>query len=92
MSRNGFLECEREYNRREEAVEMARSEEGGEMTPTAKLRWVMRWVDRLNGFGLLPADKDEAHVRILQQWWAGGFNETTGTFGEWRDVPLEDET
>lgn len=27
MSRNGFSDCEREYNRREDAVEMAREEQ-----------------------------------------------------------------
>lgn len=36
MSRNGFNDCEREYNRREEAVEMAREERSRSMSDTPR--------------------------------------------------------
>ena len=36
MSRNGFNDCEREYNRKEEAVEMAREERRWSMSDTPK--------------------------------------------------------
>ena len=36
MSRNGFPDCEREYNKREEAVEMAREEKIRSMSDTPR--------------------------------------------------------
>ena len=36
MSRNGFADCEREYNRREEAIEMAREERMEAMSDTPR--------------------------------------------------------
>jgi hypothetical protein len=54
------------------------------MTPTAKLRCV----DRVYG-------REGSYVRILQHWWEVDFHADTGfiktTYGEWRDVPLEEE-
>ena len=63
------------------------------MTPTAKLRWV----DRLYGVGVLPADREETYVRVLQQWWSEqsldlGFGTIEIGKGEWRDVELGEET
>ena len=61
------------------------------MTPTAKLRWV----DRVYGIGVTPMDREGSYVRVLQQWWEVDFHADTGfiktTYGEWRDVPLEEE-
>ena len=68
------------------------------MIPTAKLRWI----DRLYGVGVLPADREETYVRVLQQWWIKVRPDTTlneAVFGavepedgEWRDVELGEET
>jgi len=63
------------------------------MTPTAKLRWV----DRLYGVGVLPADMEETYVRVLQQWWSAQsldleFGMIEIGKGEWRDVELGEET
>jgi hypothetical protein len=63
------------------------------MIPTAKLRWV----DRLGGDGVKPVNKDDMYVRVLQQWWSAqsldlGFGTIEIGKGEWRDVPLEEET
>lgn len=60
------------------------------MTPTNKLRFVERQVP-------LPDEERLVHtVRILQQWWKGKIpsKEYPGYYspGEWRDVPLEEET
>lgn len=49
------------------------------MTPTTRLRFVIRW-------------EGEREVRILQQWWedqSTGIHWVSGNPGEWRDVPLE---
>jgi hypothetical protein len=61
------------------------------MTPTAKLRFVLR--DEQTGmYGTTPVIKT---VRILQQWWEPEQNiidmVAGKTKGEWRDVPLEQE-
>ena len=63
--------------------------QGGEMIPTAKLRWI----DRLYGVGVLPADREGMYVRVLQQWWTSVevFSDVH-EYGEWRDVPLKEET
>ena len=60
------------------------------MTPTPKLRFVER---------IVPAPehgKDIGKtVRILQQWWEDNSTDihwVNGNPGEWRDIPLEDET
>ena len=51
------------------------------MTPTPKLRWVERevntWIEN-----------------ILQQWWESDeiYPDGCPGFGEWKDVPLEEET
>lgn len=50
------------------------------MKPTNKLRFVERMVE-ING--------DHKLVRVLQQWWEGGWGPMSD--GEWRDVPLEQE-
>ena len=47
------------------------------MTPTPKLRWVRRGYDDDN--------------KVLQQWWTPD-GMTNHHQGEWRDVPLEEET
>ena len=53
------------------------------MTPTAKLRFVIRY--------------EPTPVRILQQWWekdiASRYNAAIAgdPSGEWRDVPIEKE-
>ena len=59
------------------------------MIPTAK----QRWVDRLGGDGVKPVNKDDMYVRVLQQWWTSVevFSDVH-EYGEWRDVPLEEET
>jgi len=48
-----------------------------DMTPTNRLRWI----DRIIGHFV-------ASERVLQQWWQ---DVQTGD-GEWRDVPLEQDT
>lgn len=58
------------------------------MTPTPKLRFVERVVpapEHGEGIG--------KKVRILQQWWTvtGTEPEFQDHFGEWRDIPLENE-
>ena len=50
------------------------------MKPTNKLRFVERAIE-ING--------DHKLVRVLQQWWEGGWGPMSD--GEWRDVPLEQE-
>jgi hypothetical protein len=59
------------------------------MTPTQKLRFVERkiYYDEM--------EESSQTVRILQQWWEGEkwneeFTQLLG--GEWRDIPLEQET
>jgi len=56
------------------------------MTPTPKLRFVIRY--------------EPTPIRILQQWWEKSVTINLGwtgdiplhkTEGEWRDVPLEEE-
>ena len=61
------------------------------MTPTAKLRFVLR--DEQTGmYGSIPVIKT---LRILQQWWEPEQNiidmVAGKTKGEWRDIPLEAE-
>lgn len=59
------------------------------MTPTSKLRFVERLVPA-PGYGENIAKKQ----RILQQWWedAPGDQAMGVTlYGEWRDVPTENE-
>ena len=62
------------------------------MTPTPKLRFVERDSYERNGEHFLHPHR----VRILQQWWEPERNiidmVAGKTQGEWRDVPLEDET
>lgn len=69
------------------------------MTPTPKLRFV----EREAGFEQYDVKVTERHgtevcyrpkkIRILQQWWTvtGTEPEFQDHFGEWRDIPLEDE-
>ena len=65
------------------------------MTPTANLRFVERKVP-MDPFyktvdvrgNLVPAMQT---YRILQQWWQVAKEGQITTFGEWRDVPLEQE-
>jgi hypothetical protein len=71
------------------------------MTPTAKLRWVKKFYEA--SAVVVPAYRDETYGRVLQQWWAreityeqntqnGTLHISLGNDGEWRDVPLEEET
>lgn len=56
------------------------------MTPTAKLRFVER--DMYVGL------HEARTIRILQQWWEdekGDLEIGIIVYGEWRDVPLEQE-
>lgn len=57
------------------------------MTPTAKLRWVIRPVP-------FPIS-GHPDTRVLQQWWgiqlADIKGDTTHEYGEWRDIPVEGE-
>jgi len=57
------------------------------MTPTPKLRFVER------PFNICTSPDGTVSygpvVRILQQWWV---IEDIETVGEWRDIPLEEET
>ena len=65
------------------------------MTPTAKLRWIVR-EGRPDPF-FKNAMTGEPHVplvTILQQWWEDNTTDVhwiEGNPGEWRDVPLEKE-
>ena len=54
------------------------------MTPTAKLRWVER--DMAVSLGDILYGTTQK-VNVLQQWWSC----EDGSYGEWRDVPLEEE-
>jgi hypothetical protein len=51
------------------------------MTPTTRFRYIERTepINEITG----------KRVRILQQWWV---IEDIETVGEWRDIPLEEET
>ena len=51
-----------------------------EMTPTNKLRWLQ-----------VPHKKGWHADLILQQWWAE-YDGGVEVRGEWRDVPIEEET
>jgi hypothetical protein len=52
------------------------------MTPTNKLRFVEREVPCGDGYSKT--------IRVLQQWWEA--ERPDGMYyGEWRDVPLEEE-
>jgi hypothetical protein len=57
------------------------------MTPTAKLRFVERDSYSRNGEFFSHPHKET----ILQQWWQVAKEGQITTFGEWRDVPLEQE-
>ena len=58
------------------------------MTPTSHLRFIERSVPSVE-----HGDNIYKKVRILQQWWTvtGTDPEFQHHFGEWRDVPLENE-
>ncbi len=59
------------------------------MTPTNKLRFVVRG-DVFNAGETEHGDRvDLFDVRILQQWWENEAYPPTFK-GEWRDVPVED--
>ena len=64
------------------------------MTPTPKLRFV----ERIIQFQIEPMSNTTMGetVRILQQWWEPERNiidmVAGKTQGEWRDIPLEEET
>ena len=53
------------------------------MTPTNKLRFVEREVPCGDGYSKT--------IRVLQQWWEPPYPGSAWT-GEWRDIPLEEET
>ena len=62
------------------------------MNPTPRLRFVERSAPI---FGSMMSDgmgntvTTQQTIRILQQWWEGGWGPMSD--GEWRDVPLEQE-
>ena len=59
------------------------------MTPTNKLRFVEREIESGRHGNYVAVVK----VRVLQQWWEPEYQEfNAGKTGEWRDVPLEEET
>ena len=64
------------------------------MTPTPKLRFVERVVQF--PVELMSDITMGRRVRVLQQWWEPERNiidmVAGKTQGEWRDVPLEEET
>jgi hypothetical protein len=57
------------------------------MTPTTRFRYIERTV---------PINETTGkRVRILQQWWEDNSTDihwVNGNPGEWRDIPLEQET
>jgi len=53
------------------------------LTPSNQFRWLRR-VSPPNQFGVGYRE------RVLQQFWDNAFDETM--VGEWRDVPVEEET
>jgi hypothetical protein len=55
------------------------------MTPTTWFRYIERDCYSSNGEHFTHPHR----VRILQQWWR---NEEDHYIGEWRDIPLEQET
>jgi hypothetical protein len=64
------------------------------MTPTNKLRFVKRQIN-LPDFYVNPNTMKPVHqtIEILQQWWTvtGTLPEFQHQYGEWRDVPTEQE-
>ena len=60
------------------------------MQPTAKLRFVRRAVpDKTFG------DNISVYKHILQQWWEDNSTDihwVNGAPGEWRDIPIEEES
>lgn len=66
------------------------------MTPTNKLRFVERDCYIKNG----EAFREPFKQRVLQQWWATfrtfsdgyGYQTVELEGGQWRDIPLEEET
>jgi ADP-dependent phosphofructokinase/glucokinase len=68
MSRNGFPECEREYNARQEAVEMAREERREAMSDSPRTDEV--W-GSMHGSGyqmMLLAQKLERELATYREW------------------------
>ena len=63
------------------------------MTPTNKLRFVKRKVHLGPFYRTVDPSgqlQEGAHtIRVLQQWWQSVHHPDEG---EWRDVPLEEET
>ncbi len=56
------------------------------MTPTNKLRFVEREIS---------VTQIITHKKVLQQWWEDRRHDihwTNGAPGEWRDIPLEQES
>ena len=74
------------------------------MTPTNKLRFIERsvWVSKkaVNAYGHEGAFSEHVKKTILQQWWEDTWTEFDPDKnlsvhkgkGEWRDIPLEEET
>ena len=63
------------------------------MTPTTRFRYIERPINICTS-----PDGTVSHgtmVRILQQWWEDNSTDihwVNGNPGEWRDIPLEQET
>lgn len=59
------------------------------MTPTMKLRFIKRQEEECD----IESRTVYTHTRfILQQWWESTPHSSNSEyFGEWRDIPVEDE-
>ena len=57
------------------------------MKPTNQFRWLKRksWKSMIG-----PSD-GYGNVLVLQQWWENADRKYLEEYGEWRDVPIEDE-
>ncbi len=71
------------------------------MTPTPQLRFVERDTGTFEQYDVKVTERHGTEVcyrpkkiRVLQQWWedsVGDMQTGITSFGEWRDVPLENE-
>ena len=65
------------------------------MTPTNKLRFVEREVPMHPFYRTVGPDGEMRQAvqtyRVLQQWWEPPYPGSAWT-GEWRDIPLEENT
>lgn len=69
------------------------------MTPTAKFRWLEMSITGYSGSqhpSYIPVGnvQETRRVRVLQQWWTGAdvIDDCVVIKGEWRDIPIEEQT